>query len=83
MVWFLIIEFPQNICDNDYYIIRFLCGNYMSLYCSMLSTCCMKATVPSIRYFNWQKIGLLFHPINWQLMLACDTKIIVHAKIIH
>ena len=25
---FLIIDFPQNICDYHYYIIRLLCGNY-------------------------------------------------------
>ena len=31
MVRFLIIDFPQNICDDDYYIIGFLCGNYTSL----------------------------------------------------
>ena len=48
MVQFLIIGFPQNICDDDYYIICLLCGNYMSLHCSMLSTR-VKATVPSIR----------------------------------
>ena len=48
MVQFLIIDFPQNICD-DYYIICFLYGNYTSLHCSMLSTRCIKATVPSIR----------------------------------
>ena len=53
MVWFLIIDLPQNICDCDYYIIRLLCKNYMSLHCSMLYTHCIKATVPSIRYFNW------------------------------
>ena len=23
----------------------------------------------SIRYFNWQKVGLLFDLINWQLTL--------------
>ena len=69
MVWFLIVGFPHNICDYDYYIIHLLYGNYMSLHCSMLSTRCIKATVPSIRYFNWQKIGLLFCPINWQHML--------------
>ena len=68
MVRFLIIDFPQNICDDDCYIIRLLCGNYTPLHCSMLSKC-IKATVPSIRYFNWQKIGLLFRPINWQLTL--------------
>ena len=45
----LIIGFPQNICDNDYYIICLLCGNCTSLHCSMLSTHCVKATVPSIR----------------------------------
>ena len=66
MVRFLIIDFPQNICDDDYYIIHLLCGNYTSLHCSMLSTR-IKATVPSIRYFNWQKIGLLFCLINWHL----------------
>ena len=49
MVRFLIIDFPQNICDDDYYIIDFLCENYTSLHCSMLSTRCIKATVPSIR----------------------------------
>ena len=49
MVRFLIIDFLQNICDDDYYIIGFLCGNYTSLHCSMLSTRCIKATVPSIR----------------------------------
>ena len=69
MVQFLIIDFLQNIRDYDYYIIHLLCGNYTSLHCSMLSTR-IKAIVPSIRYFNWQKIGLLFRPINWQLMLG-------------
>ena len=69
MVRFLIIDFPQNICGYDYYIICLLCGNYMSLHCSMLSTHCIKANVPSIRYFNWQKIWLIFHLINWQCML--------------
>ena len=49
MVWFLIIDFPQNICDDVYYIICFLYRNYASLHCSMLSTRCIKATVPSIR----------------------------------
>ena len=49
MVRFLIIDFPQNICDYDYYIIRLLYGNYTSLQCSMLCTHCIKATVPSIR----------------------------------
>ena len=48
MVRFLIIDFLQNICDYDYYIMYLLCGNYTSLHCSMLSTC-IKATVPSIR----------------------------------
>ena len=38
MVQFLIIDFPQNICDDDHYIICLLCGNYISLHCSMLST---------------------------------------------
>ena len=51
----LIIDFLQNICDYDYYIIRLLCRNYTSLHCSMLPTCSIKATVPSIRYFNWRK----------------------------
>ena len=49
MVRFLIIDLPQNTCDDDYYIICLLCVNYMSRYCSMLSTRCIKATVPSIR----------------------------------
>ena len=35
------------------------------LYIIGLSTCCIKATVCSIRYFDWQKVGLLFDPINW------------------
>ena len=60
MVQFLIINFPQNICDDDCYIIRLLCGNYTSLHWSMLSTCCIKATVPSIRYFDWQKSRVAF-----------------------
>ena len=47
-----------------------LCGNYTSLQCSILSTHCIKGTVPSIRYFNWQKIGLLFCLINWQLTVV-------------
>ena len=34
---------------------------------SMLSTSCIKATVHIIRYFNWQKSWVAFHPINWQL----------------
>ena len=49
MVQFLIIGFPQNICDDDYYIICLLRENYTSLHCSMLSTRSVKATVPSIR----------------------------------
>ena len=60
MVRFMIIDFPQNICDDDYYIIRLLCGTYTSLHCSMLSTHCIKATVPSIRYFNWRKYRVAF-----------------------
>ena len=60
MVQFLIIDFPQNICDDDYYIIRWLYGYYTSLHCSMLSTRCIKATVPSIRYFNWRKNRVAF-----------------------
>ena len=35
-----------------YYIILLLRGNYTLLHCSTLSTCCIKATVCSIRYFN-------------------------------
>ena len=49
MVRFLIIVFPQNICDEDCYIICLLCGKYTSLHYSMLSIRCVKATVPSIR----------------------------------
>ena len=49
MVRFLIIGFPQNIFGDNYFIICLLCGNYTSLHCSMLSTRCIKATVPSIR----------------------------------
>ena len=71
MVRFLIIGFPQNICDDDYYIICLLCGNYTSLHCSMLSTHCVKATVPSIR---GEKIGLVFRPINWLLTLSASVK---------
>ena len=67
MVQFLIIDFPKNICEYDYYIIRLLCGNYMSLYCSMLTTGCINATVPSIKYFNCRKNRVAFHPINWEL----------------
>ena len=71
MVWFLIVDFLQYICDYDYYIIHLLCGNYTSLHCSMLPTHCIKATVPSIRYsiLAGEKIGLLFCLINWQLTL--------------
>ena len=76
MVRFLIIDFPQNICDYDYYIIHLLYGYYRSL-CSMLSTSCIKATVPSIRCFNWQKIRLPFRPINWQLTLAILSKFLI------
>ena len=60
MVQLLIIDFPQNICDYDYYIIHLLCGKFMSLHCSMLSARCIKATVPSIRYFNWEILGCFF-----------------------
>ena len=60
MVRFLIIDFPQNICGHDYYIICLLCRNNTPLHCSMLSTHCIKATVPSTRYFNWQKVGVAF-----------------------
>ena len=52
MVWFLIIDSSLNICSCDNYIICLLCENYMSLHCSMLSTCCIKATGHSIRYVN-------------------------------
>ena len=64
MVRFLIIDFLQNICDYDYYIIHLLFGNYTSLHCSMLSTRCIKATVPSIGYFNWQKMGFFVRLIG-------------------
>ena len=60
MVRFLIIDFPQNICDDDYCIICLLCGNYTSLHCSILSIYCIKATVPSIRKFNWRKNQVAF-----------------------
>ena len=60
MVRFLIIDFLQNICDYAYYIIRLLYGNYTSLHCSMLSTHSIKATVHSIRYFNWRKNRVAF-----------------------
>ena len=43
-----------------------LWSNYASLYSSMLSTWCVRTTVCSIRYFNWQKVRLLF---VWWLML--------------
>ena len=60
-------------------IICLLFGNYTSLHYSILSTHCIKVTVPSIRYFNWQKIGLLFCPINWQLTLALvSNNIAIH-----
>ena len=41
----------------------------MSSHYSTLSTCCIKATVRSIRYLTGEKVGLLFYPINWQLTL--------------
>ena len=43
----------QNVCVCDYYIIHLLCRNYMSLHCSMLSTC-IKGTGDSTRYFSWR-----------------------------
>ena len=52
IVWFLIIEFAQIICDCDYYIICLLCGNWMLLHYSMLSTGCIEIAVCSIRYLN-------------------------------
>ena len=42
MVWFLIIDFTQNICGCHYYIIHLLCGNYTSLHCSIISTRCIR-----------------------------------------
>ena len=45
----------------------------MSLHCSMLSICCIKATVSSIRHVNWHNIRLLFSLINWQLMLVAGN----------
>ena len=48
------------------YIIHFLCGSYMPLHCSMLSTHFIKTTTaPPVRCFNWQKIRLhcLFVPL--------------------
>ena len=57
---FLIIDFAQNICGCNYYIIHLLSRNYMSLHCSMLSTYCIKATAHSTRYCNWQKMGSFF-----------------------
>ena len=58
MMRFLIIDFPQNICNDDYYIICLLCRNCTSLHCSMLSTRCMKAT--ACAFFNWQKNQVAF-----------------------
>ena len=61
---FLIIDFAQNIWGCNYYIILLLCGNYASSHCSTLSTCCIRATVCSIRYFNWQKSHVFVRLIN-------------------
>ena len=73
MVQYLIIDFLQNICGYDYYIIRLLCGNYTSLHCPLLHTYLLviriKATVPSTRDLNWQKNQVEFCPINWELKL--------------
>ena len=63
------IDLPQIICGYNYYIICLLYRNYTSLHCFMLSTR-IKATVPSIRYFNWRKNQIAFCSINWQLMLS-------------
>ena len=41
----------------------------MSMHRSILSTHCIKAIVPSIKYLDWQKIRLLFRLIKWQVTL--------------
>ena len=38
MMWVLITDFMQNICECYYYIICLLCENYKSLHSSLLST---------------------------------------------
>ena len=68
MVWFLMIDFVQNIW-GWITLNLLLCKNYASSHCSMLSTCCIKATMHSIKYFICQKVRLLLCLINWQLTL--------------
>ena len=66
-------QLPANICGYHYYIICLLCQHYMSPHCSMLCTCRIEATVSFIRYFKWQKIGLLFVQLIGNLCYVLQT----------
>ena len=59
-----ITDFAQNICGCDYYIIHLHRGNIASLHYSKYSTCCIKAIVCSIRYFNGHKCKVAFFPVK-------------------
>ena len=43
-----IIDFVQNICGYNYYIIDLFCGNHTSFHYPTYSTCCIEATVHGI-----------------------------------
>ena len=65
MIWFLIIDFLQIFV----FIIITSSIRFAGIIHQCIILCYIKATGHSIRHFNWQKIRLLFHPINWYIML--------------
>ena len=54
------MDFQQNICGCDYYIICLVCGNNTSLHCSVLSTHSIKATRHSIEYLAGKQSNCFF-----------------------
>ena len=71
MVWFLIINFVQNVIDCDYYIIRMLYRNYVCItalfWCYLLVILRLLCILQGILIA--EKIALLFCSVNWWLTL--------------
>ena len=68
MVWFLIIDFLQNIFDYDYYVICLLCRNYTEIIRHCIVLCYLLIVLRLLcllkGILTGEKIRLLFHQIN-------------------
>ena len=71
MVRVLVIDFAKVTIITSSFCFAGIIHHRIVLCC--LATCCIKATVCSISILTGKKVGLLFHPINWKLMLTCQN----------